>query len=194
MITDIKTKSIYAPQKAQIVRAIDATMRERHFTLKLTDGKKMAFGPGQILEVSLFGYGEIPIGFASSPTRERTFDIVVRTVGRVSTAINKLEVGDYLFVRGPLGRGLDLNKLRGNNILIVAGGIGLCPTRSFIQYIMDRRSEFKNFTIFYGAQIPSAQIFKDDINIWRKSEAVRYLETVDRVGNDDGEWKGNVGV
>ena len=50
----------------------------------MADGRPMEFEPGQIVELSLFGYGEIPIGFASSPTRKNTFDLVVRSVGRVS--------------------------------------------------------------------------------------------------------------
>ncbi|MBF0315551.1 MAG: FAD/NAD(P)-binding protein [Oligoflexia bacterium] len=184
-------QNIFLPKEAKIVRAVQATATERHFTLRMASGEKMKFDPGQILEVSLFGFGEIPIGLASSPTRENTFDIVIRTVGRVSTAINKLNEGDSLFIRGPLGRGFDLNLLRNHNILVIAGGIGLCPTRSLIQYIMDRRSEFKKFSLFYGAKDPSQQMFLEDLANWRKSNDVDFHETVDR-GSDD--WKGNTGV
>ena len=101
-------ENIFVPREAMIVRATQPTESETHFTLRMTDGRPMAFQPGQILEVSLFGYGEIPIGFASSPTREHTFDLVIRTVGRVSTAINTLRRGQSLYVRGPIGRGFDL--------------------------------------------------------------------------------------
>jgi len=164
---------------------------ERHFTLKMKDGGSMEFEPGQILEVSLFGYGEIPIGFASSPTGKNTFDIVIRSVGRVSKAINKLEKGQSLYVRGPLGSGFNLDKLRGHDILIIAGGIGLCPTRSLIQYIMDRKNEFKRFILFYGVKDPSQQLFLEDLAHWRKSGDVEYHETVDKA---DANWTGNVGV
>ena len=145
-------ENIFLPREATIVRAAQPTPSETHFTLRMADGRPMRFEPGQILEVSLFGYGEIPIGLASSPTREHTFDLVVRTVGRVSTAINALTRGQSLYVRGPLGRGFDLDQLRGHDVLIIAGGIGLCPTRSLIQYIVDRRREFKRFILFYGAR------------------------------------------
>jgi sulfite reductase subunit B len=183
--------NIFLPREAEIVRADQVTATEKHFTLKMKDGAQMEYAPGQILEVSLHGYGEIPIGFASSPTRKNTFDIVVRTVGRVSTAINKLQKGDSMFVRGPLGRGFDLEKLRGKPVLIIAGGIGLCPTRSLIQYILDRRSEFKKFQLFFGSRSPKDQLFLDDLAQWRQSSDVEYLETVDK--GDEG-WKGNVGV
>ena len=185
------TPNIFLPRKATVVRVEAPTDSERHFTLKMADGPRMEFEPGQILEAGLFGYGEIPLGFASSPTRKNTFDIVVRAVGRVSKAINELKKGDSLYLRGPLGRGFDLSKIRGHDVLVVAGGIGLCPTRSLIQYILDRRGEFKRFILFYGARDPKQQLFLDDLAAWRKSKDVEYHETV---GKGDPSWKGNVGV
>ena len=183
--------NIFLPRPAEIIRAKQITATEKHFTLKMKDGQPMTFEPGQMLEVSVFGFGEIPIGYASSPTRTQTFDIVVRKVGRVSSAIAALEQGQILHVRGPLGHGFPLDKLRGHDILIVAGGIGLCPTRSLINYILDRRSEFKTFTLFFGVKTPQEQLFLEDLALWRKSTDVAYFETVDRA---DENWKGNVGV
>ncbi len=182
--------NVFLPREAVIVRATQITQAEKHFTLRMREGT-MRFQPGQILEVSVNGYGEIPIGFASSPTRQATFDIVVRTVGRVSAAVNRLESGDSLFVRGPLGHGFDIDAMRGHPVLVVAGGIGLCPTRSLIQYILDRRSEFGDFKLFFGAKTPQEQLFLDDLAKWRHSDDVEYYETVDR---PDASWKGNVGV
>ena len=183
--------NIFLPQEAKILRVEKTTEAERIFTLRLADESRMKFEPGQILEVGLMGYGEIPIGLASSPTREKTFDIVVRSVGRVSQAINRLAQGDSLQVRGPWGKGFPLENLRGHDLLIIAGGIGLCPTRSLIQYALDRRQEFKRFILFYGARDPKQQLFLADLADWRKSKDVEYHETVDK---GDLSWKGNVGV
>jgi len=182
--------NIFLPREAEIIRATRPTEMEKHFTLKMKDGA-MQYAPGQILEVSVHGYGEIPIGFASSPTRPNTFDIVVRTVGRVSTAVNGLEPGQSLFVRGPLGKGFDVDAMKGHPVLIVAAGIGLCPTRSLIQYIFDRRADFGKFTLFYGVKQPKEQLFLEDLKRWRGSNEVEYFETVDRA---DETWNGNVGV
>jgi sulfhydrogenase subunit gamma (sulfur reductase) len=185
-------KNIFLPKKAKILSVKKPTDSERHFTLRMADQSQMRFAPGQLLEVSLMGFGEIPIGFASSPTRKNTFDIVIRTVGRVSKAVNKLEKGDEIFVRGPLGNGFDVEKLKGHDILIVAGGIGLCPTRSLIQYIIDKRKDFNRFTIFYGTKSPEQQLFLEDLGRWRIADDVDYFETVDKA--DPGVWNGNIGV
>jgi sulfhydrogenase subunit gamma (sulfur reductase) len=186
-----EVENIFLPREATIVRSVQATPTETHFTLKMTDGQPIAYEPGQIVELSLFGFGEIPIGFASSPTRKNTFDLVVRAVGRVSGAVTKMSKGQSVYVRGPLGHGFDLTKLRGQDVLIVAGGIGLCPTRSLIEYILDRRDEFKRFVLFYGAREPGLQLFTDDLAKWRTANDVEYYETVDK---GDPSWTGNVGV
>lgn len=183
--------NLFLPREAKIIHVSQPTASERHFTLQMADGGSMDYTPGQILEVGVMGYGEIPIGFASSPTRKGSFDIVVRTVGRVSTAINSKGVGDSLMVRGPLGHGFDLDELRGQDVLIVAGGIGLCPTRSLIQYIEDRRDDFGRFVLFYGARDPLQLLFTEDRMVWRASGDIEYHETVDRA---DASWTGNVGV
>ena len=189
--TNSSIDNIYLPREAIILNIEVTSKLERHFTLKNADGSKMLFEPGQFLEVSLFGYGEIPIGLASSPTRENSFDIVIRTVGRVSSAINQLQEGDSIYIRGPYGNGFKLEQLRNHPILVVAGGVGVCPTRSLIQYIMDRREEFKNFTLFYGTRDPSQQLFLEDLKQWRSSDKIEYYETVDKA---DDNWEGTVGV
>jgi sulfhydrogenase subunit gamma (sulfur reductase) len=186
-----EVENIFMPREAAIVRSERATPTETHFTLRMVDGQPIEYQPGQIVELSLFGYGEIPIGIASSPTRKSTFDLVVRSVGRVSGAVTKLSKGESVYVRGPLGHGFDLETLRGHDVLIVAGGIGLCPTRSLIQYILDRRDEFKRFVLFYGSREPALQLFTDDLAKWRTANDVEFYETVDK---GDPSWTGNVGV
>lgn len=186
-----EVENIFAPREAVIVRSTQVTPTETHFTLKMAEGEPLIYQPGQFLELSLFGYGEIPIGFASSPTRRNTFDVVVRSVGRVTGALAELGKGRSVFVRGPLGRGFDLAALRGQDVLVVAGGVGLCPTRSLVQYILDRRSEFKRFILFYGAREPRLQLFTDDLERWRVSHDIEFFETVDK---SDHSWSGNVGV
>ncbi len=66
-------------------------------------------------------------------------------------------------------------------MLIVAGGIGLCPVRSMINYILDHRDDFGKFTLFFGTKTPSDLLFEEDLENWRCSSCMQYLETVDKV-------------
>jgi len=184
-------ENIFLPKTADIVSAKMITATEKHFVLKMQDKSRMDYMPGQILEAGLFGYGEIPLGFASSPTMGDNFEIVVRVVGKVSKALGALETGGTMTVRGPLGNGFPVEEFKGNDVLIVAGGIGLCPTRSMIRYILDKRDDFGKFTLMFGARTPADLLFQDDLKTWRSCDCMQYLETVDK---GDGKWKGNTGV
>jgi NAD(P)H-flavin reductase len=184
-------KNIFLPRNAVILKTVKMTASETHFTLRMEDGSPFDFQPGQIVEAGLFGYGEIPLGLSSSPTQENSFEVVVREVGKVSKALCSLKEGDVMTIRGPLGKGFPVEEFVGNNVLIVAGGIGLCPTRSMIRYIMDRRDQFNDFKLLFGARSPDELLFEDDLQYWRCSTDIEYMETVDRPSE---KWRGNVGV
>ena len=186
-----KDESLFLPKEAEVVKAVQVTATEKHFKLKLRNGDVFEYEPGQIIEAGRFGYGEVPLGLASSPVDSDTFDVVIRKVGKVTSALCDLEEGDTMTVRGPFGNGFPVDELKGKDILIVAGGIGLCPVRSMIQYILQHRDAFGKFTLFFGARTPSDLLFEEDLEAWRCSNCMTYLETVD---NGDEAWKGNVGV
>jgi NAD(P)H-flavin reductase len=105
--------------------------------------------------------------------------------------MHKLETGTRVGIRGPFGNGFPLDDLLGRDILFVAGGIGLFPLRSLINYVMAKRSLFGRVMILFGARRPAEQVFVNELAQWRASKEVEYLETVDR---SDDTWKGNVGV
>ncbi len=184
-------ESIFLPQVAEIIDAQMITASEKHFKLKLQNGERFDYEPGQIVEAGLFGYGEVPLGLASSPTNGESFDLVVRVLGKVTKALGELTAGDTMTIRGPLGNGFPVDEFKGNDVLIIAGGIGLCPVRSMIEYILHHRDDFGKFTLFFGAKTPSDLLFEEDLEAWRCESCMDYLETVD---TPDAAWKGNVGV
>jgi len=165
-------KTIFLPREAVVVQSQKMTASETHLTLKMADGSDFDYEPGQIVEAGLFGYGEIPLGLSSSPTQKETFELVVRKVGKVSGALCSLKKGDKMTIRGPLGKGFPVKEFKGKDVLIVAGGIGLCPTRSLIRYIMDRRNDFNKFTLFFGCRSPGELLFQDDLANWRCSKVI----------------------
>jgi NAD(P)H-flavin reductase len=179
------------PAPAEVLSVRQLTAMERVFSLRLCNGQRLRHQPGQFLQVSILGVGECPISICSSPTRPDTFELTVRRVGEVTTAIHRLEAGDVIGVRGPLGRGFDPGRLEGHDILVVAGGCALAPARSLIQYVLDRRDRFGDFHVFYGARSPDELLFRDELESWQAGPEVRCLVTVDRA---DESWRGHTGV
>jgi sulfhydrogenase subunit gamma (sulfur reductase) len=184
--------SIYVPSPAKIVKVQQVTALEKLFTVELPQGQSLGHKPGQFVEVSLFGIGEAPISISSSPSRSNgTFELCVRKVGDVTTAMHNLGEGATIGVRGPFGTGFPLEKFKGKDILVAAGGLSLAPVRSVINQVFDERGSYGRFTILYGAKTPSDLLFTDELEMWSQRDDVEVLVTVDR-GN--AEWKGNVGV
>jgi len=187
----IPQTSIYQPQLAELIRVESIAGKEKLFEFKLKDGKALGHKPGQFVEISLFGIGEMPISISSSPITKGSFELAVRAVGNVTNALHKLAVGATVGIRGPLGNGFPIDSLKSRDIVVVAGGIGLFPLRSLINYILDRRSDFGRLVILSGSRTSGERVFVSDLEKWQKRQDVELLETVDRC--DEG-WTGNVGV
>ncbi|MBW1921552.1 MAG: oxidoreductase [Deltaproteobacteria bacterium] len=182
---------LFMPSLAEIVRIEELTATEKLFEIRFKNGRELGHFPGQFVEVSVFGIGEAPISVSSSPTRKGSFELVVRRVGNVTGALHKLNEGSIIGIRGPFGNGFPTEELKGKDILFVAGGIGLVPLRSLINYVLDKRDSYGRVIILFGARTPKEQLFLNELALWKKRKDVEYLETVDR---GDEEWKGNVGV
>lgn len=181
----------YKPMKAEIADAYMVTEKEKFFRVVLEDKKELKHVPGQFVEISIFGIGEAPISICSSPTDKGYFDLTVRNVGSFTNALHKLGKGDVVGVRGPYGNGFPIDRMAGNDVLIVGAGLGIVPLRSLIRYIMHERKDFGNVQILMGCKSPKELLFSEESKEWMKRAEIRLSCTVDRA---DDEWKGNVGV
>ncbi|HBQ85188.1 MAG TPA: hydrogenase, partial [Syntrophomonas sp.] len=54
--------------------------------------------------------------------------------GLLTDELHTIEIGQKLGVRGPYGNGFPVDECKGQDMLFIAGGIGLAPLRSFIKY------------------------------------------------------------
>lgn len=181
-------ESLYLPELAQIKRVETLTATEKLFEVGLE--KSLGHKPGQFVEVSVFGVGEAPISVSSSPTRGNgTFELAVRKVGNVTGALHNMKAGDSIGIRGPFGTNFPLEETKGRDLLFVAGGIGLVPARSFINYAIDNRKKYGRIIVLFGAKAPKERLFINELSKWH--EQIEFYETVDR---GDETWKGNVGV
>ena len=192
IIATAREESVYRPVMARLLKTQQMTDLEKLFTVELPEGRSLGNEPGQFVEISLFGIGEAPISITSSPGRSNgTFELCVRQVGDVTSALHQLEPGAVMGVRGPFGNGFPIDKMRGKDILFAAGGLGLPPLRSLINEVLDQRGSFGRVIILYGTKQPSEILFRDEIREWSEREDVEFHMTVDR-GDED--WQGNVGV
>jgi len=98
--------------------------------------------PGQFVEVSVVGVGEVPIGISSAYDRDGEFDITVRSVARSRAGSTGRDRETF---SGSAARWATAfpTSWPGAHAAFVAGGIGLPPLRSLIHYMLARPQEFR---------------------------------------------------
>jgi sulfhydrogenase subunit gamma (sulfur reductase) len=164
---------------------------ELSFMVK-ADEERFEYRPGQFAELSVFGKGEAPFGMASTPTRPGRLSFSVSKIGVVTGALHRMEKGDVVGVRGPLGNGYPLEVFKGKNLVLVGGGFGFSTLRSLINFILhdSNRKEYGDLAVIYGARGPGLLLYKKDLEAWQERGDLRLHLTVDK--GEDG-WQGHVG-
>jgi len=182
-----------------IERVARLTEKERLFKLS-GGGHAFNFDPGQFFMAGLPGYGEAPFSIASGAGKSAdaagAFELCIKAVGNLTNAIHRLKKGDTLWVRGPFGRGFDVDGMKGRDILFIAGGIGIVPMRGLIKTILSGRKSFGALTLVYGSKDPEGILFGGEMEDW-KTDGMAIMLTVDKPApglNPFKGWKGRVGV
>lgn len=160
-------------------------------TLVLKPGEDFSFATGQFIELALYGIGEAPFTPSSSPHQKDKLDVTIMNAGHVTKKIHNLKAGDRVGIRGPYGKGYPLEKLYGREVVILGGGVGLAPLRSFLLALLAEADRFKKIILCYGAKTPEDIIYKDEIQEWKKNENLEVHLSVDK---PDKNWKDTVGV
>lgn len=149
------------------------------------------FAAGQFNMLYVFGLGEIPISISGDPAEPDRLVHTTRAVGAVTRAMATLRIGDMIGVRGPFGTHWPLEALKGRDIVLVGGGIGLAPLRPALYQLVAQREQFGRVVLLYGARTPEDMLFRHELENWRSRFDLEVFVTVDRA---TGEWHGNVGV
>ncbi|MFH2128222.1 MAG: FAD/NAD(P)-binding protein [Pseudomonadota bacterium] len=190
-------RNTYIPYPVRIKKAEVATEDKmlKSFLLEFlndSDAEAFDYTPGQFAELSVSGFGEIPIGIASSPTEGNDLLFTVNRVGSVSTKLHNMKEGDLMGVRGPLGNSYPLKSMEGKNVVIVAGGFAVTTLRSTMNWLLhpDNRSKYGDITFIYGARTPGLLLYEDEWRGWREGGQANVNITIDREAEG---WDGLVG-
>ena len=129
---------------------------------------------------------------ASPETRKDYIECTFRQSGRVTTTLANTDEGDIVTFRGPYGNRFPIEQFEGKNLLFIAGGIALPPTRSVIWSCLDQRENYKDVTIVYGARTVADLVYKHELEEWKQRDDVNLVLTVDP-GGETPDWHDHVG-
>ncbi|NHV06411.1 MAG: hypothetical protein HA495_03625 [Thaumarchaeota archaeon] len=188
-------KNQYIPKKIKIIEVKEETKDVKTFKFQFLsqEENRFNFKPGNFNLLSKLGAGEAAFSLTSDSEEGNYFENTIRKVGRVTSTIFNMKVGDILGFRGPFGNGWPLSKAVGMDLVLIAGGLGLAPLRPVIYHISKHRSFYGSVDILYGARTPMDMIYTNEFKLWQEIPDVKLELTVDVVPNGV-SWKHNVGV
>ncbi|MFR1517891.1 MAG: FAD/NAD(P)-binding protein [Clostridia bacterium] len=155
-------------------------------------GKCFEHMPGQCAMLSMPGVGEAMFSITSSPTNKEFMEFSIKRCGGLTEWLHQMEVGQAVTIRGPYGRAFPVDTaLKGKDLLFIAGGIGLAPLRSVIDYCLAKREDYGKIDIVYGSRSADDLVDIDQIrNEWAHAKNVDVHLTIDRPQEG---WEGHVG-
>ena len=157
----------------------------------LDGGKCFEHIPGQCAMLSLPGVGEAMFSITSSPTVREYQEFSIKKCGCLTSWLHQMDVGQQITIRGPYGNGFPVEgDLKGKDLIFIAGGIGLAPLRSVINYVRANRDNYGTVDLVYGARSAEDLVDIDEIqNEWTKTPGVNVHLTIDRAQEG---WDGHV--
>ena len=163
------------------------------FRVQLPEGgQAFSFLPGQCAMLSVPPAGEAIFSITSSPTETAFMEFSIKRCGEVTEQLHALEAGTQIGIRGPYGNAFPVETaLKGKDLLFIAGGIGLAPLRSVINYVLANRGDYGKVDIVYGARSPEDLVHRGDLfEYWPAAPDTSVHVTVDRPADN---WSGHVG-
>lgn len=157
----------------------------------LDGGKCFEHIPGQCAMLSIPGVGEAMFSITSSPTVREYQEFSIKKCGCLTSWLHQMDVGQQITIRGPYGNGFPVEgDLKGKDLIFIAGGIGLAPLRSVINYVRANRDNYGTVDVVYGARSAEDLVDIDEIqNEWTKTPGVNVHLTIDRAQEG---WDGHV--
>ncbi|HUO36533.1 MAG TPA: FAD/NAD(P)-binding protein, partial [Mycobacterium sp.] len=160
-------------------------------TLEPVRGRLPVPQPGEFMMLYAFGVGEVAISVSGDPTTaDGTITHTIRSVGAVSKALHDSVPGTVIGVRGPCGTSWGLDAAGGNDLVIVAGGVGLAPLRPLVLGALGDRGRFGRVVLIAGARSRTDFLYRSQLDDWEANPALEVHLTLDVPVQG---WKGEVG-
>lgn len=181
------------PQVVVVTDIMKDTPDVKTFRILTPEGKKpFDHMPGQCAMISMPGVGEALFSITSSPTNTEFMEFSIKKCGCVTDWLHAIEPGQQVTVRGPYGNGFPVEtELKGKDLLFIAGGIGLAPLRSVINYCRHYRENYGIIDIVYGSRSKDDLVdYQEITDEWCREDGINVYLTIDR---EQEGWDGHVG-
>ena len=184
----------YAPMPATVLEVIQETGNIRTLRVVLDDAEAMKnfrYEPGQVGQLSVFGAGESTFVINSPPSCKDYLQFSVMQAGEVTAAIHRLNPGDKVGVRAPLGNYFPYEQWKGKNVFFVGGGIGMTPIRTIMLHLLENKKDYGKISLLYGARSPRDMAYSYELQGWLDNPDLNCTLCID---NPFEGWQHKVGL
>lgn len=164
--------------------------------------KPISWLPGQFFYITL---PKLEVSDPRGPTRHFTNSLsptegnIIRVTTRIrddsgfKQSLSRLKVGAEIEAGGPSGTFILDENEPGIHVLI-AGGIGITPFRTFIKYTIDKKLTDTSLYLIYSNSTPEEITFRKELENWDKEyKNINVTMTVSRPEESKEKWTGLTG-
>jgi len=175
------------PRKLVISGIRDQARITRSFDLR--PERAVDFTPGQVAILRVEGEEPAYFALAGAPA-DPDLEVLVKQKAGASRIIYDLSVGDEIELVEVCGRGFRIDEIKGRDLVFVAMGTGVAPLRSALRHVLQRKAEFGQLVVLYGARTPDDFCYRDETETWEDA-GVELRQVISRPDGHD--WSGPTG-
>ena len=159
--------NVYLPQLARIVDIeveVEGINPIKTFKVEFSEGEGFTHRCGQCAMISVFGKGEAMFSIASpeGDSEHMTFSII--KMGKVTSALHDLRVGDTIGIRGPYGNHFPIEEWEGRDLFFFGGGCGLAPVWSVLHTVLARKEKYGEIALICGGRTADDILYNEEVD------------------------------
>ena len=191
----------FAPRRNRLAPCeVIAVGRESHdvWTIKVRatlNGNGRRHLPGQFYFITFLDSAlpeeEHPFSISSSPTENGYLTFTIKAAGDFTQSIASLRPGDRAMIRGPFGRFSHILRSGREDIVFIAGGVGITPLISMLRYMRDTGDPRRVVLIFVN-RAQRDILFRDELEKMQRVGRPQ-LRVIHVLSRPQGAWNGETG-
>lgn len=169
--------------------------RGQSWTVRLqsTRNKPLHFKPGQFAWITTwktpFSDSEHPFSISSSSEKPQEISFTIKDLGKFTTTIKSMKVGQAVYVDGPHGAFSIDRYPQTERLIFIAGGIGITPIMSMLRSMADRGDQ-RPAKLFYNNRDWDSITFREEIDELKNSLHLDVIYTLEKPPQ---KWNGESG-
>lgn len=186
----VKLKPFLHKRKPYTVIEVEKAARNTYsVTLEPQRGSVLSYLPGQFAFVSFKAENlpaeEHPFTLSSSPTWPQTLQFSIHCSGDWTRKIGLLNAGETAVLDGPYGLFSHLVRAGRQEIVMIAGGIGITPMLSMLRYMADT-GDTRRITLIWSNRTREDKVYDQEFHgLEERLPGLRLIDVFTREGDQE---------